>query len=221
MKAMTKIALVSASVLTMGALTACQSNPGPKEGNEGHSMMRGGEHHKMSPEQREQFKQMRAERHEFKKQAKTACDNKAVGSAVSFQVNGKTVDGTCAINFRPDRDAMKVLRDNDRPKDQAEHRSNLHFKRGQELTADQKVQLEQQRAERKAQFEQKRAERQVKWETLQTACAGQTNGKQIQAKIDDKLIPGTCFVHFKPNARPDIMGKPMAAPADAAVPPKA
>ncbi len=208
MKAMTKIALVSASILSMGALTACQSNPGAKEGADGHPMMHGGEHHKMSPEQREQMKQMRAERHEFKKQAKSACDNKAVGSAVSFQVNGKTIDGTCAINFRPDRDAMKALRDTDRAKDKADH-TKLHFKRGQELTADQKAQLEQQRAERKAQFEQKRAERQAKWEAIQSACAGQSNGKQIQVKMDDKLIPGTCFVHFKPNARPEMMGHPM------------
>lgn len=220
MKAMTKMALVSASVLAMGALTACQSNPSPKEGYEGRSMMHGEKHHKMSPEQREHMKQMRAERHEFKKLAKTACENKVVGSATSFQVNGKTIDGTCAINFRPDRDAMKALRDTNRTKDQANRHEGQHFKRGQELTVEQKVQLEQQRAERKAQFEQKRVERQAKWQALQSACAGQSNGKQIQAKIDDKIIPGTCFVHFKPNARPDMIGHPMHNPTDAAMPPK-
>lgn len=214
MNNITKIALVSASLISMGALTACQSNPGPKDGPGDRPMMHG--HQKMSPEQREQMKQMHAERHEFMKQAKAACDNKAAGTAVSFQVSGKTVDGTCAINFRPDRGAMKVLRDADRPKDG--DRPNFHFKRGQELTADQKAQLDQFRAERKAQFEQRRAERQAKWEALQTACAGQTNGKKIQAKLDDKLIPGTCFVHFKPNARPDMMGGPVGAPANAPVP---
>lgn len=66
MNNMAKIALVSASVLTMGALTACQSNPGPKDKQDGRPMMHHGHHEKMSPEQREQFKQMRAERHEFK-----------------------------------------------------------------------------------------------------------------------------------------------------------
>ncbi len=223
MKAMTKMALVSASMLAMGALTACQSNPSPKEGHEGRAMIHGEKHHKMSPEQREQIKQMRAERHEFKKLAKTACENKTVGSTTSFQVNGKTIDGTCAINFHPDRDAMKALRDTNRTKDHANSQERHHFKRGQELTAEQKAQFEQQRAERKAQFEQKRAERQAKWQALQNVCTGQSNGKQIQAKIDDKIIPGTCFVHFKPNARSDMMGHPMHAPkhVDAPVPPKA
>ncbi|RZG46349.1 hypothetical protein [Acinetobacter wuhouensis] len=227
MKAMTKITLVSASVLAMGALTACQSNPSPKEGHDGRGMMHGDKHHRMSPEQREQMKQMRAERHEFKKLAQTACDNKAVGSTVSFKVNEKSVEGTCAINFHPDRGAMKALRDThrdtDRVKDHDNRHDHHHFKRGQELTAEQKAQFEQQRAERKAQFEQKRAERQAKWDAIQSACNGQTNGKQIQAKVDDKLIAGTCVVHFKPNARPDMMGKPMHAPApvDAPVPPKA
>ncbi|RZG81271.1 hypothetical protein EXE10_13280 [Acinetobacter sp. WCHAc060033] len=223
MKAMTKIALVSASVLAMGALTACQSNPSPKEGHDGRGMMHGDKHHRMSPEQREQMKQMRAERHEFKKLAQTACDNKAVGSTVSFKVNEKSVEGTCAINFHPDRGAMKALRDTDRVKDHDNRHDRHRFKRGQELTAEQKAQFEQQRAERKAQFEQKRAERQAKWDAIQSACNGQTNGKQIQAKIDDKLIAGTCVVHFKPNTRPDMMGKPMHAPApvDAPVPPKA
>ena len=223
MKAMTKIALVSASVLAMGALTACQSNPSPKEGHDGRGMMHGDKHHRMSPEQREQMKQMRAERHEFKKLAQTACDNKAVGSTVSFKVNEKSVEGTCAINFHPDRGAMKALRDTDRVKDHDNRHDRHRFKRGQELTAEQKAQFEQQRAERKAQFEQKRAERQAKWDAIQSACNGQTNGKQIQAKVDDKLIAGTCVVHFKPNARPDMMGKPMHAPApvDAPVPPKA
>ena len=217
MKAMTKIALVSASVLTMGALTACQSNPGPKDGADGHPMMRGGEHHKMSPEQREEKNQMRAERHDFKKQAKTACDHKAVGTAVSFQVGNKTVDGLCAVNFRPDREAMKALRDThskdaDRMKDKA-NRPDFHVKRGQELTTEQKTQIEQYRAERKAQFAQKRVERQAKWDALQSACAGQQNGQKIQAKMGDATIPGTCFVHFKPTARADMMGNTPAPKA--------
>lgn len=202
MKAMTKIALVSAGIISMGALTACQSSQSPKEQ---HGRMMDHHAHKMSPEQREEKKQMRAEHREFKKQLKTACDNKAVGTAISFQVANKTIDGSCVVNFRPDGDAMKLLRDAknaDHIKDKA-NRPDFHLKRGQELTAEQKVQLDQQRAERKAQFEQKHAERQVKWEALQSACAGQSNGQQIKAKIDDKLIPGTCFVHFKPNAAPE------------------
>lgn len=51
MNNMAKIALVSASVLTMGALTACQSNPGPKDKQDGRPMMHHGHHEKMSPEQ--------------------------------------------------------------------------------------------------------------------------------------------------------------------------
>ncbi|SPL71653.1 hypothetical protein [Acinetobacter stercoris] len=193
MNSLTKIALVSASILSMGALTACQSSSTPKNGPEGRHMMG---HHKMSPEQREQFKQMRAERHEFMKQAKSACDNKAVGSSVQIKAGDKTVDGTCAINFRPDRDSMKDIRLQDKHK-------GMRFKRGQELTAEQKAQIDQKRAERKA-----------KWEAIQSACANQTNGKQIQVKLDDKLINGQCFVHFKPNARPETTPVPATqAPA--------
>ena len=39
MKAMTKITMVTASILTMGALSACQSTPAPqKDDHRGHMM---------------------------------------------------------------------------------------------------------------------------------------------------------------------------------------
>ena len=65
MKAMTKIVLVTASVMSMGALTACQSTQGSKDDHQGRMMDRQNhnqQHHKMSPEQREEMKQMHAQR---------------------------------------------------------------------------------------------------------------------------------------------------------------
>ena len=76
MQTMTKIALISASVLSMGALTACQSTSNVPNNDHPHMM----KHHEgkkqhLTPEQREQFKAKRAERMQFAKQLQQACDN--------------------------------------------------------------------------------------------------------------------------------------------------
>ena len=118
MQTMTKIALISASVLSMGALTACQSTSNVPNNDHPHMM----KHHEgkkqhLTPEQREQFKAKRAERMQFAKQLQQACDNKAVGSAIQIKTGDKTIDGTCKMVFKADRKEMKSHRDM-----KAEHR---------------------------------------------------------------------------------------------------
>lgn len=108
MNKMTKIALATASVLSVGALTACQSTQASKDMEQSQHMH--GHYQKdrhMTPEQREQFEKMRTERKQDMQDIKKACDGKAVGSAVQVKAGEQTLEGTCAISFKPNRDEMK------------------------------------------------------------------------------------------------------------------
>jgi Spy/CpxP family protein refolding chaperone len=100
MNKMTKIALATASVLSVGALTACQSTQAPKDMEQSqhmHSHYQKDRH--MTPEQREQFEKMRTERKQVMQDIKKACDGKAVGSAVQVKAGEQTLEGTCAISY--------------------------------------------------------------------------------------------------------------------------
>lgn len=191
MNAMTKTALLTASILSMGALTACQSTTAPKEGSSAHMMGKHKSHHKMTPEQREQFKQMRKERKEFNQQAKSACNGKSVNQAVQIKVGEKTIDGTCNMVFKADRKAMKEMKHDFRGHHamKRDHRGGPRMK---DMTVEQRTQIKQE-------FEQKRAERKAQRDAIQKSCVGQRNGQAIQVKMGDKLIPGQCSVKFKPN----------------------
>lgn len=192
MKAMTKIALVSASILTAGALTACQSNPGPKDGPDGRPMMHG-EHHKMSPEQREEMKQKRAQHKALRQQMQKACDGKAIGQTVQVTADQQNINGTCNIVFKPDHKAMKEMKqDFRRDGEQRGHMMRHDGPRMKDMT-------EEQRAQIKQEFAQKRAERKAQWDAIQKSCAGQTDGKAIQVKMGDKIIDGKCVVKFQPE----------------------
>lgn len=200
MKAMTKIALVSASVLTMGALTACQSTTAPNKDGHGSEMMRGHHQHdrQMTPEQREQKKQMRAEHKEMRKQIRKACDGKTAGQAVQVKAGNNTVDGTCNMVFKADHKAM------------AEMKGDFRNDQGRMMHGGQRMKdmTEEQRAQVKQQFEQKRAERKAQWDAIQSACAGQANDKAIQVKIGEKLIDGQCKIKFKPNQPMNDLRRP-------------
>ncbi|BAP38719.1 hypothetical protein AS4_37790 [Acinetobacter guillouiae] len=195
MKAMTKIALVSASILTAGALTACQSNPGSKEGPDGRPMMHGG-HHKMSPEQREEMKQKRAQHKALRQQIQKACDGKAIGQTVQVTAGQQNINGTCNIVFKPDHKAMKEMRHDSR-RDSREHVRMMYHDgaRMKDLT-------EEQRAQIKQEFAQKRVESKAQWDAIQKSCAGQTDGKAIQVKMGDKIIAGKCVVKFQSEFKP-------------------
>ena len=189
MKTMTKIALLTASLISAGALTACQSTTPTKENRGSYMMHDKGWQHK-SPEQREQMKQMRAQHKAMREQIEKACDGKAVGEAVQINAANKTINGNCAMVFKADRSAMHEMKHEMR---HDQHRM-MYGHRGEErmknMTEEQRVQIQQQR-------EQKRAQYRAEWEAVQQACAGQPKGQAIQVKLGEKLIKGTCIVKFK------------------------
>lgn len=202
MNSMTKIALVSASVLSIGALTACQSTNTVKDKDSDQARMMHGHQQKhdrkMTPEQREQFKQVRAERKQIGEQIKQACDGKAVGSAVQINAGDKTIAGTCVMTFKADHQAMKKMRA-EHHQMKGEHRpmrgdmNGMRMQQGQPLT-------DAKRAELTKQFDQRLAERQAKQQAILKACQGQANGKAVQIKVGTQTINGKCEVRFQPKA---------------------
>jgi hypothetical protein len=217
MNSMTKIALVSASVLSIGALTACQSPHSVKDKDGDHArMMHDDRHqkhdHKMTPEQREQFKQARAERKQVFEQIQKACDNKAVGQSVQIKAGDKTIDGTCSMRFKADRQDMKrmhkeMMSMHGEMKD-TQMKGGHHPLRGEmkgmqmqgmpmqsaELLTDAK------RAELTKQFDQRLAQHQAHQQAMLKACQGQPNGKAVQVKMGTHTINGKCEVRFQPKA---------------------
>lgn len=214
MNTMSKIAILTASVLSVGALTACQTTTAPKDakapqqfdGRHADRMER-----RMSPEQREAFKVRQEERKAAFEQIKKACDGKAVGQAVQVKFGEKTVDGTCNIQFKADRKAMKEnmqkMRAEHRPmkgehrpmrgdvNGMRMHRGDFNGPRGQ-----QEPLTDAKRAELTKQFDQRLAERQARQQAIAQACKGQTNGKAVQIKIGEQSINGQCEVRFQPQA---------------------
>ena len=212
MNSMTKIALVGASVLSMGALTACQSTNTVKDTDNDHARMMHDHHQKhdrkMTPEQREKFQQARAERKQVVEQIQKACDSKAAGTAVQVKAGDKTIDGTCVMTFKADHKAAKHMRGEHRSM-KGEHRpmrgdinsmqmkrgdiNSMQMKRGEPLT-------NAQRAELTKQFDQRLAERQAKQQAILKTCQGQTDGKAVQVKAGAQTIDGKCAIRFQPKA---------------------
>ena len=211
---MTKIALVGASVLSIGALTACQSTNTVKATDNDHARMMHDHHQKhdrkMTPEQREKFQQARAERKQVIEQIQKACDSKAVGTAVQVKAGDKTIDGTCVMTFKADHKAAKHMRGEHRSM-KGEHRpmrgdiNGMQMKRGEPLT-------NAQRAELTKQFDQRLAERQAKQQAILKACQGQTDGKAVQLKVGAQSIDGKCEIRFQPKA-PVTMTPPVKSAA--------
>lgn len=201
MNSMTKIALVGASVISIGALTACQSTNTVKDKDGHHPRMMHDHHqkhdHKMTPEQREQFQQARAERQQMMKSIQTACDGKTVGSAVQIKAGNKTIDGTCTMTFKADRKAMKQMRAEHQM--EGEHRrmrgemKGMPMQHGEPLTYAKRAELTQQ-------FDQRLAQHQAHQQAMLKACQGQPNGKAVQVKMGTHTINGKCEVRFQPKA---------------------
>jgi hypothetical protein len=222
MKQMTKIALATAGILSMGALTACQSTNTAKDADQP-QRMHGHKYERMTPEQREQMQQMRAEQKEVRSQIKSVCDSKAAGTAVQIKAGEKAIDGTCAMVFKMDkpergefkgpRGEMKGHRDGERgprgaeprpmPADAAD-RGPLrtgHMQRGEPMT-------DAQRAELTKRYDQRLADIQAKQQAVAKACQGKTDGAAVQIKAGTQTINGKCEVRFQPK-----MPAQAAAPA--------
>ena len=204
---MSKIAILTASVLSVGALTACQTTTAPKDAKGSHQF--DGRHadrmdRRMSPEQREVFKARQEERKAAFEQIKKACDGKAVGQAVQVKFGEKTVDGTCNIQFKVDRKAMKE----NMQKMRAEHRpmrgdiNGMRMHRGEYdgHRGQQEPLTDAKRAELTQQYDQRLAKRQARQQAIAQACKGQTDGKAVQIKIGEQTLNGQCEVRFHPNA---------------------
>lgn len=203
MNNMTKMALVGASVLSMGALTACQSTSTPKDAEHGRMMKQhhGDQDRRMSPEQREHFKQMRTEQRQVFAEMKKACDGKAVGSAVQVKAGDKAIDGTCTMTFNADRKAMKQEMKNARGEHKpmrGEHRPMRGDMRGQMQRGEPLTDAK--RAELTKQFDQRLAERQAKQQAIMKACRGKTDGSAVAIKVGEQQINGKCEVRFQPKA---------------------
>ena len=154
MNSMTKTALIGAGILSMSALAACQSPNAAKEMQHPQNM-HGAQHERgMTPEQHEQMQRMRAERHDMMQQIRQACSGKAPGAAVQAAAGGKTVDGTCIMGFKADKQALgrhDTMPDGHRAMHGSMHGS-MHMQRGEPLT-------DAKRAELTKQFDQRLAQR--------------------------------------------------------------
>ena len=214
MNSMAKIALVSASILSMGALSACQSSNTVKDKDNDQARMMHGHHQKherkMTPEQRQQFQQARTERKQLVEQIQKACDSKAAGTAVQIKAGDKTIDGTCVMTFKADHQAMKKMRA-EQQQMKGEHRSmrgemkGMHMQHGELLT-------DVKRAELTRQFDQRLAQRQAKQQAMLKACQGQAHGKAVQLKVGAQSIDGKCEIRFQPKA-PVTMTPPVKSAA--------
>lgn len=199
MNTMTKLALVGASIVSIGALTACQSTDSAK-GNHHPRMMKdhSSKHeHKLTTEQREQFRQARGERKQVFEQIKKACDGKAAGQIVQIKAGDKTLDGTCAMTFKADHKAMKQHGQKHHMKGEyrsmrADQTGSILLQRGEPIT-------DAKRAELTKQFDQRLAERQAKQQALFKACQGQNHGQTVQVKLNTQTINGKCEVRFQPQ----------------------
>lgn len=214
MNSMTKMALVGASVLSFGALTACQSTNTAKDKDSDQTRMMHGHHQnyerKMTPEQRQQFQQARTERKQLVEQIKQACDGKAAGTAVQIKAGDKTIDGTCVMTFKADHQAMKKMRA-EQQQMKGEYRprrgemKGMHMQHGELLT-------DVKRAELTRQFDQRLAQRQAKQQAMLKACQGQAPGKAVQLKVGAQSIDGKCEIRFQPKA-PVTMTPPVKSAA--------
>lgn len=203
MNAMTKIAILSTGLITMGALTACQTTTAPQDKDPRHLKA----HHKqsnMTPEQRELYKQKRTERQQMFEQVKKVCEGKAVGSVVQIKAGEKLINGNCEIHFKADRKDMKLVR-GEHPDMKGEHRAmkgehhpmrgevrNFNQKRGEPLT-------DAKRKELSERYDQRLAQRQAQQQAVAKACVGQSHDKAVQIKVGEKTVNGHCQVRFHPK----------------------
>lgn len=207
MKAITKLAIVTTGVLSLGALTACQTTTAPQQKDP--RSFKGHEQKRMSPEQRELRNQHHAERKQLFEQVQKACDGKTVGAAVQVKVGERVIDGTCNINFKADRKDMKQARTEQRAmhtgdrSDRGEHRPMRGEMRGFNQNRTEPL-TDAKRAELTKAYDQRLAQRQATQQAIAKACVGQTDGKAVKIKIAEQTVNGKCEVRFYPKALPVV-----------------
>ncbi|PWB14273.1 hypothetical protein DCO44_10220 [Acinetobacter sp. AM] len=196
-----KIVLATCGVLSVAALTACQSHPEPQE--QSHRMMDGRHADRMTPEQRAEHKQMRAQHKEMFKQMKQACEGKTAGQTAQVKAGTQTIDGQCQVVFQPDQKRGHGMRMGQPPMQGDE--GMMRPQRGDKLTDAQRQQMVQQ-------YDQRLREKQAFQQAVETACKGQADGKVVQIKAGEQTLSGKCAVRFFPN-QPQPNAMPTAKPA--------
>lgn len=185
MNKMTKMTWAIASLVSVGALTACQSTTAP------HSMQNQNKHDRhVSAEHRKQFKDMRIQHHQAIRHMKQACNGQAVGQKVQIKVGENMVDGTCVATFKPDRGEMKRVMREGQPN--YGQRNGMHGQRGEAMT-------DEKRAALVKQYDQRLAERQAHQQAVLQACQGKKDGTAVQLKWSNQTVKGTCNVRFQPK----------------------
>ena len=195
MQTMTKIALLSASILSVGALSACQSTHNTSENEHTHGMKHHHAEHdtKITTAQREQRKQDRIEYKKVASEIKKACDNKAAGQLVQINAGEKTIAGTCVMTFKPDqkmRTEQPDMKGQNRP--MRGEINGMHMRGAEPLT-------DARRAELTQQFAQRLAERQAKQQAILNACQGKKAGQTVQIKMGEQSLNGQCQLRFQPQ----------------------
>lgn len=204
----TKIAILGTSLVTLAALTACQS---ATSGNMGYAerMHHGKYGQKFTPEQREHMQIMHGMQRQAMQQMQTACDGQAVGTTLKIKVNDQSIEGTCNMRFSADRSEMQKLRGEYQAMRGNHMRGNttmMNMHRNQPMT-------DAQRAELTKQFDQRLALRQVHHNAMLQACQGKANGTATQLILGEQTINGKCEVRFQPNAPVAPTKTPRQSPA--------
>lgn len=202
MKNMTKMLIVSASVATMGMLSACQSTPNHHERNSHHD--RNSHHMKMhdersarlSPEQRQQFEKNRGRHQQFRQAMDTACDKKQVGETVQLTVGDRSINGQCEMTFYPERSSKGYMRQAPRPTIDA---NTTAHNNAMTPRAHDAILTDAQRAELVKQYDQRLIERQTRQQAIASACKGQSHGQSVQIKLGEQPVNGKCMLNFRPK----------------------
>lgn len=198
MKTLNKIAIACTAVASLG-LVACQSNAQNQQspqtikqhgGHHAHHDKRGMKHDKQPRMTEEQRKA-------FETQVQQACAGK-IGQTVNFTVDNKTMQGTCAVKFKPnDKDAKKSLFG-----DKDKHDKTM--KHPKQMT-------EAERAEHDKKRTAMQQQRQAFNTQVQNACANKV-GQTTSITLNGKTIEGTCQVMIQPDKDKQNMKHPRPMP---------
>lgn len=218
MNTLSKIAIATATLLSMGALTACQSTATrPDQPQQGHHLRHG---HQMTPQEQEQ------RRANFE-QMKQACDGKNAGDAAQVSFKDKTISGQCQLSFRPNPPPAGQAMPQPRDGQPAPQNAQLPPPQdGQPAPAPQNGQLPpppQNGANGQPPMPpkdhmMKHHKHRGDFKAFQHVCDGRTAGQALKVTFKDKTVFGTCEVQFRPDHRPHKHHFKHEAPANAPAP---
>lgn len=198
MKKLSKIAMACTAVASLG-LVACQANTQNHQSSQ--TMKHHGEHHtqhdKRGMKHDKHPRMTEEQRKAFDTQVQQACAGK-IGQTVNFNVDNKTMQGTCAVKFKPnDKDAKKSLFG-----DKDKHDKTM--KHPKQMTEAERAEHEKKRTEMQQQ-------RQAFHTQVQNACANKV-GQTTSITLNGKTIEGTCHLTIQPEKDKQDMKSPRPMP---------